>query len=227
MKTLITYITLRRRRLRNFVFLLLQNEALSRSYDRIRSHHKRGYRQYLRNSGWFSNVWENYSDKRFKTVFRVSRETFTNILGFIRNDLQREYLCETPISPEERLGICLYRLGRGDYYQPISELTGRGIVTVRNITQEVSNLIVTKLWKKFVVFPKTGEEFLNSIKAMETLWHFPTAFGGVDGCHISLKCPHGGNEPSKEYYNFNNFYSVVMMGIVGADYQVQLGYLGV
>ena len=54
---------------------------------------------------------------------------------------------------------------------------------------------------------------------METLWHFPTAFGGVDGCHISLKCPHGGNEPSKEYYNFNNFYSVVMMGIVGADYQ--------
>ena len=132
MNTLITYITLRRRRLRNLLFLLLQNEALSQS---------------------------NYSNERFKTIFRVSRETFTNILGFIRNDLQREYLCETPISPEERLRICLYRLGRGDYYQPISELTGHGIVTVRNITQEVSNLIVTKLWKKFVVFPKTEEEF--------------------------------------------------------------------
>ena len=124
--TIITYITLRRRRLRNLLFLLLQNETLSQSYDRIRSHHKTSYRRYLRNSGWFSNVWENYSDERFKTIFRVSREIFTNILGFIRN-LQREYLCETPISPEERLGICLYRLARGDYYQTISEPTGRGI----------------------------------------------------------------------------------------------------
>ena len=97
MNTLITYITLRRRRLRNLLFLLLQNEALSQSYDRIRSHHKISYRRYLRNSGWFSNVWENYSDERFKTIFRVSRETFTNILGFICDDLQREYLCGTPI----------------------------------------------------------------------------------------------------------------------------------
>ena len=102
-------------------------------------------------------------DEKFKTIFRVLRETFTNILGFICDDLQCEYLCETPISPEERLGICLYCLGHGDYYQTISELTGCGIVTVRNIAQEVSNLIVIKLWKKFVVFPKTDEEFLNSI----------------------------------------------------------------
>ena len=100
--TIITYITLRGRRLRDLLFLLLQNEALSQSYDRIRSHHKISYRRYLRNSGWLSSVWENYSDERFKTIFRVSREIFTNILGFI-GDLQREYICETPISPEERL----------------------------------------------------------------------------------------------------------------------------
>ena len=142
MNTLITYITLRRRRLRNLLFLLLQNEALSQSYDRIGSHHKRSCRWYLRNSGWFSNVWENHSDEIFKTNFRVSRETFTNILGFIRDDLERENLCEIPILPEERLGICLYHLSHGDYYQTMSELTGCGIATVRNITQEVPNVIV-------------------------------------------------------------------------------------
>ena len=72
---------------------------------------------------------------------------------------------------------------------------------------------------KFVVFPKTEEELLNSINAMETLWQFPSAFGRVDGCHIPLKLPHGGNEARKEYYNFKNFYTVVMMGMVGADYR--------
>ena len=155
-------------------------------------------------SPMFGNTWE-----------------YTNILGFIRDDLQREYLCETPISPEERLvlGSCLYHLGPGDYYQTISGLTGHGIATVRNITQEVSNLIVSNLWKKIVVFPKSEKEFLNSINATENLWQYPTAFGGIDGCHIPLKCPHGSNEARKEYYNFNNFYSVVMMRIVGADYR--------
>ena len=97
MNTLIMYVTLRRRRLRNLLFLLLQNEASSQSYDRVQSHHKRSCRRYLRNSGWFSNVWENYSEESFKTIFRVSRETFTNILGFICDDLQREYICGTPI----------------------------------------------------------------------------------------------------------------------------------
>ena len=37
---------------------------------------------------------------------------------------------------------------------------------------------------------------------------------------IPLKCPHGGNEARKEYYNFKNFYSIVMMGVVGADYKI-------
>ena len=54
---------------------------------------------------------------------------------------------------------------------------------------------------------------------METLWQFPGCFSAVDGCHIPLKCPHGGNEAKKEYYNFKNFYSIVMMGLVGADYR--------
>ena len=54
---------------------------------------------------------------------------------------------------------------------------------------------------------------------METLRQFPTTFGGVDGCHIPLKSPHGGNEARKEYYNFKNFHSAVMMSIVGADYR--------
>ena len=35
---------------------------------------------------------------------------------------------------------------------------------------------------------------------MEGIWQFPTAFGGIDGCHIPKKCPHGGNEARKEYY---------------------------
>ena len=67
MNTLITYITLRRRRLRNLLFLLLQNEALSQSYDHIQSHHKRSCRRYLRDSSWFkmkdSKLFSEFQEK--------------------------------------------------------------------------------------------------------------------------------------------------------------------
>ena len=36
---------------------------------------------------------------------------------------------------------------------------------------------------------------------------------------VILMCPNGGNEARKEYYDFKNLYSVVMMGIVCADYR--------
>ena len=42
----------------------------------------------------------------------------------------------------------------------------------------------------------------------------------MDGCHIPMKYPSGGNEARKEYYNFKNFYYIVMMSIVGADYMI-------
>ena len=103
--------------------------------------------------------------------------------------MQRKTLCEIPIQPDKRLAICLYRLSRGDYYQTISEMTGHGVSTVRNITNEVCSVIIQKLWKKYVVFPENEFEILNAINQMEMAWQFPAAFAGVDGCHIPIKCP--------------------------------------
>ncbi|CAB3987684.1 Hypothetical predicted protein [Paramuricea clavata] len=51
---------------------------------------------------------------------------------------------------------------------------------------------------------------------MEQLWQFPCAWGAVDGCHLPIVCPSGGQEARKEYHNFKNFYSIVMMAIVDA-----------
>ena len=51
------------------------------------------------------------------------------------------------------------------------------------------------------------------------MWQFPSCFGAIDGCHLPIKCPPGGQESAKEYHNFKNFYSIVLMAIVGSDYQ--------
>ena len=40
----------------------------------------------------------------------------------------------------------------------------------------------------------------------------------IDGSHISIKCPPGGPEAMKQYHNFKNFYSVVLLALVEAKY---------
>ena len=175
-------------------------------------------RRVNRNSGWWTLAWTTFSDARFKKTFRVSRPTFVKILQDIRQDLQRNVVAEIPLSPECRLGVCLYRLGRGDYLQTISELFGIGIATVHVIVNEVCTAIVKNMWKRSVenYFPKTRQDFTEKMLDMDEIWQFPYSWASVDGCHISIKCPWGGSEANKEYHNYKNFYSIVLMAMVDA-----------
>ena len=60
-----------------------------------------------------------------------------------------------------RLAICLYRLGRGDYYFTIAAMSGVGVSTVAGITEDVCEAIINNLWNDSVVnhFPKNEQAF--------------------------------------------------------------------
>ena len=161
-------------------------------------------RRYLRNMGWFNTLWNNYSRKRFKQALRVTKETFDYILQHIREDITKsgDFVCEVPITCEERLAIALYKFGRGDYNQTLSEMTGRGESTIRAICTEVSSAILRNLWHTHVQFPQTEEEISKTMNEMESLWQCTCAYAAVDGCHIPCKCPPGGAMSRKEYFDY-------------------------
>ena len=81
---------------------------------------------------------------------RTGQQTFNFILNRIGHHLTHGTTAEESISPQERLGTCLYRLSRGEYYRTIAEMTGRGLTTVQCITQEICKVIVSNLWSEFV-----------------------------------------------------------------------------
>ena len=148
----------------------------------------------------------------------MPRNVFTLILGKIEHELDKAVVTEEPISPACRLGICLYRLARGDYYYTLSEMSDLGIATIQGIVCEA---IVHNLWHDAISvhFPSSEEHMKEKIIDMEERWQFPCCWSAVDGCHISIKCPDGGAEAAKEYHNFKNFYSVILMGLVNAKYR--------
>ena len=95
---------------------------------------RRFQRFYRNNKNWWETVSQKrISQKRFKHTFRVPRTTFNFILSKIQHIIQKEYVTEEPILPEQRLAICLYQLGRGDYLYTIAEMVGLAELTVCQI----------------------------------------------------------------------------------------------
>ena len=119
----------------------------------------------------------------FKKTFRISRATFRYILDRIEPILK-------DISPDERLAICFYRLGRGDYYYRIAEMVG----TVSSIVEEVSQVPVNHLWNDCVSvhMPDSTEAFKDKILDIGEFWQFPCCWAAVDGCNVPINCPPGG-----------------------------------
>ena len=83
-------------------------------------------------------------------------------MSHIRHELERVTLNERPVSPECRLGICLYRLSGGDYYDAVSEMAGLGESTIHGIVSEVCKTIVEYLWTEFVstMMPSNEGDFM-------------------------------------------------------------------
>ena len=74
---------------------------------------------------------------------------------------KKKNLTGEPVSPKQRIAICLYRLGRGDYLYTITEMVGLAESTVCQIVVEVCKAIVEELWSEAVDhrFPKSDEDF--------------------------------------------------------------------
>lgn len=77
------------------------------------------------------------------------------------------------------------------------------------------------MWDEYVksAFPVTEEEFEEAMIDMGVEWQFPFAFSALDGSHIPMRCPPGGAEARKQYHNFKNFYSIILMALVDAKYR--------
>ena len=154
-KKLVTERKMRRQRQKLMLTLLYQRKIMMKKLlltilllvNQLNSStaYNRSCRRFQKNGGWWDHVWSTYDNIRFKRNFPVSRATFLYILDHIREDIEKDTLTEIPLSPELRQGICLYRLGRGDYLHTISDLSGYGTSTVCTIVLEVSKAVVNQL----------------------------------------------------------------------------------
>ena len=203
---------------------LLHIEAILLEHEEVKRRERRkaqSCRRFLRNTGWWDLVRDTYSPGRFYETLRMSRATFNHILVRIHDKLLKKTVTEEPIPPDFRLAITIYKLARGDYIYTTGEMCGLAKSTVCVIVTETCSAIINTLcddtFKKY--FPTSRDDFKESMAKFGEEWQFPYAFAAVNGSHLPIKCPKGGAQAMKQYFNFKGFYSIVLMALVDTEYR--------
>ena len=49
---------------------------------------------------------------------------------------------------------------------------------------------------------------------MDPEWQFLFTFADINGSHFPMKCPPGDSDATKQYHNFQNFYSITLLALV-------------
>lgn len=69
----------------------------------------------------------------------------------------------------------------------------------------------------------TVEQFKVSADTFWKTWNFPNCIGAIDGKHVRIKSPpHSGSM----YYNYKHFFSLVLLGVVDANYKFTIVDVG-
>ena len=127
---------------------------------------------------------------------------------------------KVPIPPDFSLAaVTIYKLSLGDYIYTIGEMCSLAKATVCTIVSETCTVIINTLWDNIVniSFPTSEDDIRHCMRKFGEECQFPYAFAAVDGSYLPIKCPNGGAQAMKQYFNFLSFYSIVLMALVDAE----------
>ncbi|KAK7879819.1 hypothetical protein WMY93_033508 [Mugilogobius chulae] len=153
--------------------------------------------------------------EKFRAYFRLSPELFSQLLIKITPKIEKIHTnMREPISPEERLAICLRFLATGDSFATIGFNYRVGNSTTGKIVAEVSQAIWDVLQPEYMPEPTT-DDWVAIARAFEQRWNFPNCIGALDGKHVVLQAPPASGS---KFYNYKGSHSIVLLAVVDANY---------
>ena len=162
----------------------------------------------------------------WKPNFRMSRQTYDELCNVFRVDLiKQDTRVRRPVSVEKRMVVGLWRLATGDMYRSCGLQFCIGESTAKVISDQFESALC-RLKNSYIRFPYTEKEVLEVMDRFEEEYHFPQIAGAIDGSHIEIRAPPDNHE---DYYNRQQFYSLVLQGVVDSKLlfrHISVGYPG-
>lgn len=109
----------------------------------------------------------------------------------------------------------IYRfLATGHTFRSLAFEFRLGRSTVSAVIRETSNVMWSSLKDRFMLDPTT-EDWIKIANDFKNRTNFPNCIGTLDGKHVRLVKP---AHSASQFYNYKNFISIVLLGLVDANY---------
>jgi hypothetical protein len=160
----------------------------------------------------------------YQNYLRVSPELFDEIVTRIAPRIQRRhYHRREPHSAGLKLAITLRYMATGDSHASLAYNFRIPRCTVCKIIPEVCDAIKEAYVNEVINLPSTADGWKAIAQQFEARWNLPHALGAVDGKHIRIRKP---RRTGSLYYNYKNFFSVVLLAVVDSDYRFMYADVG-
>ena len=159
----------------------------------------------------------NEDQQCFKNFMRMALEMFDELLARVSPRITKQHTWyRQPLEPGLKLALTLRHLASGSTYSAMKYGWRVPHNTQSLIVREVCQAIIDEYMPDVMTCPTTPERWRAISDKFLKRWNFPHTCGALDGKHIACKCP---PKSGSQYFNYKGFYSVVLMGLVDADYK--------
>ncbi|CAN7951238.1 unnamed protein product [Ixodes pacificus] len=118
------------------------------------------------------------------------------------------------IPAKDKLQLTLRFLASGESQHSLSRQFRISHSAVNRFLVETCDAIYKMLGRKYLVSPRTKDEWLAVMKNFCERWQFPQCIGALDGKHVTIiKPPNSGSV----YFNYKKTSSIVLFALVDAD----------
>ncbi|KAK3083252.1 hypothetical protein FSP39_017703 [Pinctada imbricata] len=153
----------------------------------------------------------------FLNFLRVPPEMFDELLTRIGPQITKQNtFYRSALEPGIKLAITLRHLGSGDKYASLKFDFRVPHNTISILVRDVCKAIVDEYAMEVMSCPTTPDEWRAIAEDFSRRWNMPHAVGALDGKHVACKCP---KNSGSQYYNYKGFFSIVLMGLVDAEYK--------
>ena len=163
----------------------------------------------------------------YKNFTRMDRDMFNNIVEAVTPLIsKKETFCRKPIDPSTRVAITLRFMATGNSYKSLQYSFRVANNTISGIVPETCNAIILAFGHQFVRLPDSPDQWMQVAKDYNDRWNFPHCIGAIDGKHVRIINP---KLAGSHFHNYKKFYSMVLLGIVDAEYRflyIDVGAVG-
>ncbi|XP_048247699.1 putative nuclease HARBI1 [Haliotis rufescens] len=152
----------------------------------------------------------------FVNFLRLDIATFHELLASVEDRLTKNRTrWRDPVSPGLKLAVTLRFLATGDSHHSLMYNVRLAHNTISGMIVSVCNAILDVMEAEVMKTPIEPQDWLQVAERFQGRWQFPPVLGALGGKHIAIQKP---SNSGSTYYNYEGFCSIVLIGLVDADY---------